>query len=254
MLWENPPNDVARPLRKERYNNLRAELRRLVPELTADPLPASQIHGEKVVSLDVSVVASDVHFTELLRCADGLVGAAAIDALEAAGSLYRGRLAGPTGCPHLPLAVRRRPSGALTLRSDFRRLHRDAPSAARGVARQTAPRRAWRELRSCTRRCAPRTPRRSDCGSRSSASTRAPGAPTGWRVRCDTIQRDDRAWAYPGRRDRSRAVATESGACGSGGSTPPRRHSVGRCACPARAEARAPHSLGAARSVLMLGV
>jgi len=77
MLWKNPPNDVARPLRKERYN-LRAELRRLVPELTADPLPASQIHGEKVVSLDVSVVASDVHeFTELLRCADGLVGAAA---------------------------------------------------------------------------------------------------------------------------------------------------------------------------------
>ena len=89
MLWKNPPNDVARPLRKEGYN-LRAELRRLVPELTADPLPASQIHGEKVVSLDVSVVASDVHeFTELLRCADGLVGAAAIDALEAAGSLYR---------------------------------------------------------------------------------------------------------------------------------------------------------------------
>ena len=92
MLWKNPPNDVARPLRKERYN-LRAELRRLVPELTADPLPASQIHCEKVVSLDVSVVASDVHaFTELLRCADRLLGAAAIEALEAAGSLYRGDL------------------------------------------------------------------------------------------------------------------------------------------------------------------
>ena len=40
MLWKNPPNDVARPLRKERYN-LRAELRRLVSELAADPLPAS---------------------------------------------------------------------------------------------------------------------------------------------------------------------------------------------------------------------
>jgi hypothetical protein len=99
MLWENPPNDVARPLRKERYNNLRAELRRLVPELTADPLPASQIHGEKVVSLDVSVIASDVHeFTELLRCADRLVGVAAIDALEAAGQSLQGRLAGRTGC------------------------------------------------------------------------------------------------------------------------------------------------------------
>jgi two-component SAPR family response regulator len=92
MLWDNPPNDVARPLRKERYN-LRAELRRLVSELTADSLPASQIHGENVVSLDVSVVASDVHeFTQLLRCADRLVGAAAIDALEAAVSLYGGDL------------------------------------------------------------------------------------------------------------------------------------------------------------------
>ncbi len=59
--------------------------------------PESQ--REKVVSLDVSVIASDVHeFTELLRCADRLVGVAAIDALEAAGQSLQGRLAGRTGC------------------------------------------------------------------------------------------------------------------------------------------------------------
>jgi hypothetical protein len=97
ILWENPPNDVARPLRKESATTC-AELRRLVPELTADPLPASQIQGEKVVSLDVSVIASDVHeFTELLRCAATLVGVAAIDALQAAGQSLQGRLAGRTG-------------------------------------------------------------------------------------------------------------------------------------------------------------
>jgi hypothetical protein len=80
-------------------SNLRADLRRLEPELTADPLPASQIQGEKVDSVDVSVIASDVHeFTELLRCAARVVGVAAIDALQAAGQSLQGRLAGRTGC------------------------------------------------------------------------------------------------------------------------------------------------------------
>lgn len=159
MLWENPPNGVARPLRKERYN-LRAELRRLVSELAADPLPASQIHGEKVVSLDVSVVASDVHeFTELLRCADGLVGAAAIDALEAAGSLYRGDLLDRPDVPTYRWLYDEDLQVALTLRSDFRRLP-EMPVCGSRSCWQTAPRRAWRELRSCTRRCARRTPRR----------------------------------------------------------------------------------------------
>jgi hypothetical protein len=69
----------AAAAQRERYNP-RAELRRLVPELTA-----SQIQGEKVVLLDVSVIASDVHeFTQLLRCATRLVGVAAMDALQAA--------------------------------------------------------------------------------------------------------------------------------------------------------------------------
>ena len=73
-------------------------------------------------------------FTELLRCADGLVGAVAIDALEAAGSLYRGRLAGQTGCPQLPLAVRRRPSGGADASQRLQASAPRCPSAARGVA------------------------------------------------------------------------------------------------------------------------
>src|SRR5439155_11122686 len=126
-------------------------------------------------------------FTELLRCADGLVGAAAIDALEAAGSLYRGDLLDRPDVPTYRWLYDEDLQVALTLRSDFRRLP-EMPVCGSRSCWQTAPRRAWRELRSCTRRCARRPPRRSDCGSRSSASTRAPGAPTGWRVRCDTIQ------------------------------------------------------------------
>src|SRR5205823_5491341 len=84
MLWDEPPDDLAGSLRKER-SKLRLALRRLVPELTADPLPGNAYHGEKVVSLDTSVISSDVHeFAELLKCAEKLYPPAAIGAYEAA--------------------------------------------------------------------------------------------------------------------------------------------------------------------------
>ena len=68
MLWENLR--TTWPGRARRALQAARRMRRLVPELTAAPLPASQIHREKMVSLDVSVVASDVHlFTELMGCA-----------------------------------------------------------------------------------------------------------------------------------------------------------------------------------------
>jgi hypothetical protein len=139
------------------------------------------------------------------------------------------------------------------LRRDFRRLHRDARlrladllvnGPEEGLARAE-------ELYSALFAEDPEEERLWIALFRIHART---GSSHGLESACDTIQRDNRAWAYPGRRDRSRAVATESGACGSRGSTPPRRHSVGRCACPAIAEAKAPHSLGAARSVPRLGV
>ena len=56
MLWKETPDDLAGALRKER-SKLRLALRRLVPELRADPLPGNAFHGEKVVSLDTSVVS-----------------------------------------------------------------------------------------------------------------------------------------------------------------------------------------------------
>jgi DNA-binding SARP family transcriptional activator len=94
MLWDedNTPPDPAGSVRKER-SKLRLALRRLVPDLPADPLPGNAYHGEKVVTLDTSIVASDVHeFVELLDLAHGLGHAEAIEAYEAALALYRGDL------------------------------------------------------------------------------------------------------------------------------------------------------------------
>jgi hypothetical protein len=52
-------DDPSAALRKARFN-LRTELRRLAPEVIANPLPANAYQGEKVVTLDISVVSSDV--------------------------------------------------------------------------------------------------------------------------------------------------------------------------------------------------
>jgi len=64
MLWNEPKEDPDTALRKPRFK-LRRQLHRLVPEVTADPVPGSATKGEKVVALDKAVVSSDAHeFTE----------------------------------------------------------------------------------------------------------------------------------------------------------------------------------------------
>ena len=127
MLWDKLPADVARALRKERFD-LRSELRRQVPELSsADPVPGNQIHGQKVVWLDTALVASDVHeFTELLRLARTLEPAAAIVAYEATLALYHGDLLDSSDVPNYRWMYDVEPQVGLTLRSDFRRRHNEA--------------------------------------------------------------------------------------------------------------------------------
>jgi hypothetical protein len=126
MLWPDPPGDTGQALRKARFN-LRTELRRLVPEVSADPLPGNQNHGEKIVWLDVSVVSSDVHeFTELLNCAQKQEPAMAIELYEAALSLYRGDLLDGPNVPNYRWMYDEDPQVALTLRSDLRRRHKES--------------------------------------------------------------------------------------------------------------------------------
>jgi hypothetical protein len=92
MLWDDPVVDNNAALRRERYK-LRKDLRRLVLEVTADPVPGDEAQGEAIVTLDPEVMASDVHeFTELLRLAETLPPAAAIAAYEAALRVYQGDL------------------------------------------------------------------------------------------------------------------------------------------------------------------
>ncbi|MDQ6670906.1 MAG: hypothetical protein M3069_09185 [Chloroflexota bacterium] len=126
MLWDVPPEDVAGALRKER-SKLRLALRRLVPELPADPLPGNAFHGEKVVSLDTSVVSSDVHeFTELLNRAKELKPTEAIEAYEAALALYAGDLLDSFDMLNYRWMYSEDPQIGLMLRSDFRSRHKDA--------------------------------------------------------------------------------------------------------------------------------
>ena len=126
VLWEEPPADTARALRKVRFN-LRGELRRLAPEVTAEPLPGNAYQGEKVVALDTSVVSSDVHeFTELLKCADKLDPPAAIEAYEAALGLYGGDLLDSPDVLNYRWMYDAEPQVALGLRSDFRRRQKEA--------------------------------------------------------------------------------------------------------------------------------
>ena len=137
MLWgDKVPDDIRAALRKERFM-LRGELRRLVPDLAADPLPGNQTHGENVVCLDTSLVSSDVHeFTELLNYAEKekLEPAAAIEVYEAALGLYRGDLLDSTNVFNYRWMYNEDPQIALMLRSDLTTTpQRNAPATG-GIA------------------------------------------------------------------------------------------------------------------------
>jgi hypothetical protein len=127
LLWDKPPADSAGALRKERFD-LRGELRRQVRDLSlADPVPANQVHGQKVICLDTAIVASDVHeLTELLRSARTFEPPAAIEAYEAALALYQGDLLDSPDVPNYRWMYDDDPQVALTVRSDFRRRHKEA--------------------------------------------------------------------------------------------------------------------------------
>jgi LysM repeat protein len=127
MLWDRLPANPARALRGRRFD-LRTELHQLVPELgDADPVPARQFHGDKVITLDTSLVASDVHeFAELLRVAGTLEPAAAVEAYEAALALYRGDLLDSSTVPNYRWMYDVHPQVALGLRSDYRSSHKEA--------------------------------------------------------------------------------------------------------------------------------
>ena len=109
MLWEEEPIvDPSRALRKRRQR-LRDELRRLAPEVTAEPLPQDMKHGQRIVTWNPDVVASDVQeFLELLNSARTLEPADAIRAYEAALALYRGDLLDAARHASLSVDVRRR--------------------------------------------------------------------------------------------------------------------------------------------------
>jgi nucleoid-associated protein YgaU/DNA-binding SARP family transcriptional activator len=125
MLWEEEPVDPSAALRKRRHR-LRDELRRLVPEVMAEPLPWDMNHGERIVTLNPDVVASDVQeFLELLNCARTLEPADATQAYEAALALHRGDLLDAADMPNFRWMY----DGAqiaLTLRSDYQLRQREA--------------------------------------------------------------------------------------------------------------------------------
>ena len=127
VLWIEPPSDPPGALRLARHE-LRAELRELVPELgSADPVPGSQFHDQKVVIVDPRLVASDVHeFCELLRLAPTLPPPEAIEAYEAALTLYRGDLLDSPAVPNYRWLYDEEPQVGYTVRSDLRRAHKEA--------------------------------------------------------------------------------------------------------------------------------
>jgi hypothetical protein len=126
MLCEEARADPAGDLRKER-SKLRLTLRRLVPDLPADPLPGDAHKGEKVITLDTSVVSSDVHeFTELVDLAKGLPAADAIDAYEAALALYKGDLLDASDMRNYRWMHDADPEIALARRAELRALHKEA--------------------------------------------------------------------------------------------------------------------------------
>jgi hypothetical protein len=126
MLWgDRIPSDYVRALRKRRHR-LREELTTAVGELAGDPLPGEQGHGEKVVTVDPTVLASDVHeFVELLKIARTLADQQAIRAYEAALALYAGDLLEGSGVPDYRWLY----DGAdiaNTLRADYQRMQQEA--------------------------------------------------------------------------------------------------------------------------------
>jgi hypothetical protein len=125
MLWKKVPADINGALRTRRYD-LRQELYRLVPELQGDPLPGTEYQGEKLLAVDPSIVASDVHeFTLLLTLAQTLEPAAAIQTYEAALRLYGGELLDGTTVLKYRWLYVVEPQVALTFRADFRARHRE---------------------------------------------------------------------------------------------------------------------------------
>ncbi len=127
MLWsDETPRDPARALRQRRWR-AREELRRLAPDLDGEPMPTDASRNtSQVYSLNPAVVCSDVHlFLELTQRAKSLTGTGAINAYEEAVAHYRGDLLDASDVPTYPWLY----DGegiALTLRSDYRRLHHDA--------------------------------------------------------------------------------------------------------------------------------
>jgi len=124
-LFNEEPTDARRALR-QRCFRLRRALRRQVPDLKGDPLPADASHGERVVSLDSTLVSSDVHeFLELLECARRLPREAAIQAYGAALDLYKGDLLDSSDMASYRWMYDEGPQVSLTLCSDYRRLERE---------------------------------------------------------------------------------------------------------------------------------
>jgi len=82
--------------------------------------------GECVIGVNPDVISSNVHeFLELLSCARTLDGANAIQAYEEALALYAGDLLGRAGMPNYRWTYDSAHI-ALTLRSDYQRMQRDA--------------------------------------------------------------------------------------------------------------------------------
>jgi len=125
-LFDEEPTDGRRALRQRCFRRRRA-LRREVPDLKGDPLPADASHGERVVSLDSTLVSSDVHeFLELLECARRLPREVAIEAYGAALALYKGDLLDSSDMASYRWMYDEGPQVSLTLCSDYRRLEREA--------------------------------------------------------------------------------------------------------------------------------
>ena len=101
------------------------KLRRLVPDLPADPLPGDACNGEKVVLLDTSVVSSDVHeFIEVLDLAHGLKPPDAIEAWPWA--LYRGDLLDASDMRKYRWMYDADPQIALGWRGELCAMHKEA--------------------------------------------------------------------------------------------------------------------------------
>jgi hypothetical protein len=110
-------------MRKRRWR-LRQDLKRLVPALDVDPIPTG---GDAYrFELDPAVVASDVHrFLELLQCARRFGRTDAINAYEEALALYEGDLLDRSDVPNW-WWLYDGPQVDIELRSDYRRMHREA--------------------------------------------------------------------------------------------------------------------------------